>query len=151
MKRRLAIVAGALAGLAFVPASALGAPPTSWPRVDRGDLTYRGAFRLPAAVDDRRTFAYGGTALAFKAASANVYTVHPDGSGLTPVSDVPADGGGTIFWSPDGTKVGFHGSVASFVDIFVVEADGTARRAVNYTKSRRDDEFAASWQKLPTP
>ena len=54
-------------------------------------------------------------------------------------------------WSPDGTKVAFHGSVASFVDIFVVEADGTSRHASNYTKSRRDDEFGYSWQRLPTP
>ena len=92
-----------------------------------------------------------GTRLAFKSSSSNVYAVNSDGSGLTLLSDVPADGGSTIFWSPDGTKVGFHGSVANFVDIFVVGADGTARRAVNYTKSRRDDEFAASWQKLPTP
>jgi Tol biopolymer transport system component len=91
-----------------------------------------------------------GTQLAFKAASANVYTVRADGTGLTAVSDVPADGGGNIFWSPDGTKVGFHGSVANFVDIFVVNADGS-RKATNYTKSRRDDEFAASWQKLLTP
>lgn len=90
-----------------------------------------------------------GSRLAFKAVSANVYAVNPDGTGLTLLSDVPADGGSDIFWSPDGTKVGFHGTNAGFVDIYVVNADGT-RKATNYTKSRRDDEFAFTWQRLPT-
>ncbi len=89
-----------------------------------------------------------GTRLAFKADSSQVYTVRPDGSGLTLISDVPADGDSSIFWSPDGAKVAFHNSNNGFVDIYVAAADGTSRRALNYTKSRRDDEIGYSWQKI---
>lgn len=88
-----------------------------------------------------------GSRLAFKSGLSNVYAVNPDGTGLTLLTDMPADGGSALFWSPDGTKVAFHNSNASFVDICVANADGT-RRATNYTKSRRDDEFASTWQKV---
>jgi Tol biopolymer transport system component len=90
-----------------------------------------------------------GSRLAFKSSLSNVYAVNPDGSGLTLLTDVPADGGTALFWSPDGTKVGFHNFNGTAVDIYVVNADGS-RKATNYTKSRRDDEFSSSWQKLPT-
>jgi Tol biopolymer transport system component len=90
-----------------------------------------------------------GTRLAFKSGSGNVYVVNADGTGLTLLCDVLANGGGHIFWSPDGAKVGFHNAGASFVDIYVVNADGS-RKATNYTKSRRDDEFASTWQRLAT-
>ncbi len=92
-----------------------------------------------------------GSRLAFRAASTSVYTVSPDGNGLTLLSDVQADGASTIFWSPDATKVAFHSSNASFIDLYVVAADGTSRRALNYTKTRREDEIGYTWQRLPTP
>jgi TolB protein len=89
-----------------------------------------------------------GTRLAFRSQSNNVYVVKTDGTSLAAVSDEPCSSGG-IFWAPDGAKVGFHGGNAdNWVDIFVVSADGTSRRAVNYTKTRRADEFASSWQKV---
>jgi TolB protein len=92
-----------------------------------------------------------GSRLAFMSTSGAVYVVKSDGTGLLNVSDVQATSG-NIFWSPDGTKVGFHNTNAdNWVDIFIVNSDGSARRAANYTKTRRADEFAYSWQKLPTP
>ena len=92
-----------------------------------------------------------GARLAFLAGLGDVYVVNADGSQLTPVSDVRSSSG-SVFWSPDSTKVGFHNANADgWVDIFVVDADGSSRRAANYTKTRRADEFAYSWQKLPTP
>jgi Tol biopolymer transport system component len=59
---------------------------------------------------------------------------------------------GNIFWSPDGSKVGFHSANANgCMDIFVVNSDGSGRRsAANYTKTRAADEYASSWQKLAT-
>ncbi|HJQ34456.1 MAG TPA: hypothetical protein VJ866_19910 [Pyrinomonadaceae bacterium] len=89
-----------------------------------------------------------GTRLAFKSANSGVYVVNPDGSGLTLLTDLPADGGGDIFWSPDGAKVAFHNSGGSTVDLYVVASDGSSRKAANYTKTKRDDEFACSWQRL---
>jgi TolB protein len=89
-----------------------------------------------------------GSRLAFKSGDDKVYLVYPDGSGLTLLSDVPADGGGAVFWSPDGAKVAFHNFSNGCVDLYVVNADGSSRKASNYTKTKRDDEFASNWQRL---
>jgi Tol biopolymer transport system component len=90
-----------------------------------------------------------GSRLAFKSSAEKVYLVNPDGSGLTLLTDVPADGGGAVFWSPDSAKVAFHNFNSGFVDIYVVNADGSGHKASNYTKTKRDDEFACNWQRLP--
>jgi TolB protein len=87
-----------------------------------------------------------GSLVAFVSDRNNVYVVRPDGTGLMLLTDVLANGGGALFWSPDGTKVAFH-NFNNAVDLYVVNADGS-RKATNYTKTRRDDEFAFSWQKL---
>ncbi|HEX8147969.1 MAG TPA: LpqB family beta-propeller domain-containing protein [Pyrinomonadaceae bacterium] len=87
-----------------------------------------------------------GTRLAFvSGVGSNVYAAGADGSGLAQLSDLNASG--TVFWSPDGAKVAFHSANGSFIDIYVVNADGS-RRAMNYTKTRRDDEFSTSWQRV---
>ena len=90
-----------------------------------------------------------GSRLAFRAETSNVvYVVNGDGSGLTSLCDVPASSG-NIFWSPDGSKVAFHNANdLGWVDMFVVESNSTGRRAANYTKSKRADEFGHSWQKI---
>ena len=80
----------------------------------------------------------------------SVYMANPDGSAPVLLTDVEANSGGRVFWSPDGSKVAFHNHNGSAVDLYVVGADG-GRRASNYTKTRRDDEFAHSWQKLAMP
>jgi TolB protein len=79
----------------------------------------------------------------------SVYAANPDGSEPTLLTDVEANSGGRVFWSPDGSKVAFHNHNGTAVDLYVVSADGG--RAANYTKTRRDDEFAHSWQKLAMP
>ncbi|MET0650495.1 MAG: hypothetical protein ABW208_28125 [Pyrinomonadaceae bacterium] len=94
-----------------------------------------------------------GARLAFRALSGNnVYAVNADGSGLARLSDMTCSSG-DIFWSPDGSKVSFHnGNADNWMDIYVVNADGsTKRNAPNYTKTKRADEFASSWQRLPMP
>jgi Tol biopolymer transport system component len=92
-----------------------------------------------------------GMRLAFRSQTSNVYVVKADATSLMAVSDVPCSGG-NIFWAPDGSKVGFHDANGDgWVDIFVVSADGSSRRAVNYTKTKRADEFSSSWQKVTVP
>jgi Tol biopolymer transport system component len=92
-------------------------------------------------------WAPGGSRLAFKSAAEKVYAANPDGSGLTLLTDVPADGGGAIIWSPDAAMVAFNNFNNGCVDLYVVNADGSSK-AMNYTKTKRDDEYAYSWQKL---
>jgi TolB protein len=88
-----------------------------------------------------------GSHLAFVSTSGLVHVVKPDGTGPVAVSAEQVTGG-NLFWSPDGSKVAFHiANADGGVDIFVVNADGS-RRATNYTKTRRADEFAYSWQKI---
>ncbi|HEX8336497.1 MAG TPA: hypothetical protein VF621_07190, partial [Pyrinomonadaceae bacterium] len=49
-----------------------------------------------------------GARLAFRSLTGrNVYAVNADATGLTLLSEVPSTTG-DIFWSPDGSKVGFH-------------------------------------------
>lgn len=80
-----------------------------------------------------------------------LYTMNADGSGLTFVTD-QANGGGRLLWSPDGTKIVAHNSNADlWIDVIAFNSDGTTRHVTNLTKTRKADEFAWSWQRLPTP
>lgn len=78
-----------MAILAGASASAARVAPTRLPRVTAGDLRYRGAFLLPAAVSDRKTFAYGGTALAYDARHRSLFAVGHDWYQLTAEVTVP--------------------------------------------------------------
>lgn len=85
--------------------------------------------------------------IAFRSDASTVYAVNANGSGLMRLSDEPSMG--DIFWSPDCSQVGFHNTnTDGWVDIFVVSSDGSTRKSTNYTKTKRADEFSASWQKL---
>lgn len=89
-----------------------------------------------------------GARLAFVVGTGKVYTANADGSQPTLLTNFQANGG-RVFWSPDGSKVVFHSYTGNSVDVFVVNADGS-RQALNYTKTRRDDEFSYSWQRVAT-
>jgi hypothetical protein len=54
------------------------ASPVAPSRLHSSDLVYRGAFRLPRQVSDRKTFAYGGTALAYNPARHSLFAVGHD-------------------------------------------------------------------------
>ena len=108
-------------------------------------------FKVSGAVGSLGAPAWSpsGARLAFRSLTGNhVYAVNANGTGLTRLSDM-ACSGVNVFWSPDGAKVGFHnGNADGWVDILVVNSDGsTTRNAPNYTKTKRADEFASSWQK----
>lgn len=80
-----------------------------------------------------------------------LYTMNVDGTGLTFLTD-EADGGGKCLWSPDGTKIVAHAvNDANWIDVITFDADGANRHVTNMTKTRKADEFAWSWQRLPTP
>jgi hypothetical protein len=58
-------------------ATAVGAAgtPLSLPRLGPSSLVYQGAFLLPAQVNDKQTFAYGGTALAVDPVKKSLFVV----------------------------------------------------------------------------
>jgi hypothetical protein len=70
------------------PGAAVGSP-LSLPRLGSSDLVYRGAFRLPAQVSDTKTFAYGGTALAYNPAHHSLFAVGHDWYQLTAEVTIP--------------------------------------------------------------
>ncbi|MDT7808049.1 MAG: TolB protein [Acidobacteriota bacterium] len=92
-----------------------------------------------------------GTQLAFRSSNGSVYAVKADGTNLMLLSAEPSSTG-SIFWSPDGTRVAFHDSNGNgCVDLFVADSDGIGRKTDNYTKTKKADESASSWQRIPTP
>src|SRR6059058_4195416 len=90
MKRALTICALSLiVGLAGVPAAS-AAGHRGLPLVHAGDLAYHGAFLLPKPVSDRKTFSYGGTALAYDPGRDGLFVVGHDWYQLTAEVSTPA-------------------------------------------------------------
>jgi hypothetical protein len=65
------------------------ATPLSLPLLRSSSLVYQGAFLLPAQVSDRKTFSYGGTALAYDPARNGLFVVGHDWYQLTAEVTVP--------------------------------------------------------------
>jgi len=83
MRRLCAILVGLVAlGLVAVASASTPAAravdPTTLPRLGPSDLSYVGAFLLPQAKGDRRTFAYGGTALAYDPGANGLFVAGHD-------------------------------------------------------------------------
>jgi hypothetical protein len=89
--RRIAVLACLVAAtsLSEVAPSAAARSPHPPQRVKKSDLSYRGAFLLPAQVSDQQTFAYGGTALAYNPAHHSLFAVGHDWYQLTAEVEVP--------------------------------------------------------------
>lgn len=86
--RSAAVRAGIVAGLLLLWV----APPAatrSLPRLGPSDLVYRGAFLLPEQLSDEKTFAYGGTALAYNRAHHSLFAVGHDWYQLTAEVTIP--------------------------------------------------------------
>jgi hypothetical protein len=78
--------------LLVVPAaspSPASTSPLSLSRVHPSSLVYQGAFRLPNPQSDTKTFAYGGTALAFNPARNSLFAVGHDWYQLTAEVSIP--------------------------------------------------------------
>jgi hypothetical protein len=82
-----AIVASLAA--AMVTPTAASCAAAGKPRVTAFDLRYRGAFRLPAQVTEKKTFAFGGTALAYNAERNSLFAVGHDWYQLTAEVSIP--------------------------------------------------------------
>lgn len=114
---------------------------------------------LTAAVSEAGspTWSPDGTRLAFYSAGPSgaprrgLYVVKADGTGLTFLTDEASDGSG-LLWSPDGTTIVTQSSnnINSY-DVISVDVNGARHHVTNLTKTRKADEFAHSWQRLPTP
>ena len=84
----------------------------------------------------------------------NIYTIHPDGTGLTQLtkglSTYPDGGQGTYHpsWSPDGTKILFshNPSTGGFADFFVMNRDGSDLHVLAKTAL---EENQAHWGRSP--
>jgi hypothetical protein len=76
-RRELTLLAIGLAALAlaFLGAASPRAQTADAPLVQASDLTYVGAFRVPAGGDDQHTFSYGGTALQFDSRDGGLWMV----------------------------------------------------------------------------
>jgi Tol biopolymer transport system component len=63
-----------------------------------------------------------------------------------------ANGGGRVLWSPDGTRIVAHtvNDATNCIDVISFDANPISRKVTNMTKTRKADEFAWSWQRLPT-
>jgi TolB protein len=75
--------------------------------------------------------------------SSNVYTIRPNGSGLTQLTH---DTGGKInngadSWSPDGQEIVFASNRAGAYQLFVMNADGSG--VTQLTRGKVESHFAA--------
>src|SRR5947209_4166070 len=85
----IAVLAGAIVAVSPASLSALSATPFALPLLHRTSLLYQGAFRLPAPQGDRKTFDYGGTALAYDPARNALFVVGHDWYQLTAEVSIP--------------------------------------------------------------
>jgi TolB protein len=73
--------------------------------------------------------------------TANLYTIQPDGSGLTQITHLAGDGfyAGKGAWSPDGTQIVYHKIAPNDVnDLFVIDADGGNERQLTHLGPKVD-------------
>ena len=80
-------------------------------------------------ADGTPAWSAGGTQIRFiryQATNLLVYTVNPDGSGLTLLYTIqdPPGGLGLPSWSPDGTRIAFSGAVSTGSAIYILTLDG---------------------------
>lgn len=86
----------------------------------------------------------------------NIYTIHPDGTGLTQVTaHLSSDSSGRqgtnhAWWSPDGSKIVFshNAGMTNVADLFVMDRDGSNLHAIAETPL---NENAPVWGVTPSP
>ena len=99
-----------------------------------------------------------GTEIAFNASAEpsptqNIWTIHPDGSGLTQLTTYDEDGQATFHpsWSPDGAHILFSHSPSSpdgWGDFFVMDRDGSNQHVIAITALH---ENHGQWGRSPAP
>jgi hypothetical protein len=88
--RIASVVASAVALALAVSVAGSPATPLTLPLLTPSSLHYRGAFLLPAQVSDKKTFSYGGTALAYDPARNGLFVVGHDWYQLTAEVTIPS-------------------------------------------------------------
>jgi len=98
-----------------------------------------------------------GTLIVFNAsaepsATQNIYTIHPDGTGLTKLTTYDENGQATYHpsWSPDGLQILFshRSSTDGGPDFYVMDRDGSNRHVIAYTPL---NENHGQWGPSPAP
>ncbi len=81
----------ALAALGMIALNApLFAAPTAFPLIQKANLVYQGAFRVPKGTSDASTFDYGGTALGYNPGNKSLYITGHDHVQLSAEVGIPA-------------------------------------------------------------
>jgi Tol biopolymer transport system component len=93
------------------------------------------------ATDEYPSWSPDGGGLLFDR-NGSIYSVRPDGSGLTPITSGPGSASDAVR-SPDGTKIAFVGSdAANNFGLYVINADGTGLHEI------ATNGFSPDWQPL---
>ncbi len=119
------VALGLLVATACEPAERAGAPVIPTPDLAaNGPL--RGTMLISAGFDD-----FFG----------EIYTMQPDGSELTQLTNVPGVTDDAPKWSPDGRRIVFHSSRSGTADLYLMNADGSG--VVQLTSGPEQDAFPA--------
>src|SRR6266566_2511247 len=73
--------------------------------------------------------------------NSEIFSMNADGSGLTPLTHSPFNGGGPN-WSPDGRHLAFQSRLGAVVQIFVMNVDGTGVIQLSHNAF---NNFAPAW------
>ena len=144
------------------PSSSIGSTRRSHPsatRSSRWASTARTSTRSPTwSVDGNDPdWSPDGTEIAFNASAEpsptqNIWTIHPDGTGLTQLTTYDEDGQATFHpsWSPDGSRILFSHSPSTdgWGDFFVMDRDGSNQRVIAHTAIH---ENHGQWGPSPAP
>lgn len=90
---------------------------------------------LSLGVDDRIDWSPDGSLILFSSGgtSVNLYTVHPDGSGLTQLTHAASGTADkTCSWSPDGRQIMFVQGSGESGDVYVMDANGANATQVTH-------------------
>ena len=110
----------------------------------------------PAWSPDGKLIAFCAPSCDWFKGETNIYTIHPDGTGLTQLTShlQATDQGNTVTdspsWSPDGSQIVFaHGPVSGgFFGLFVMNRDGSG---LHFLGNGDHNEDYPNWGPSPAP